>query len=86
MTKLQAENCELKWELKFLRKQLKNSSLAIEGYEFKINKLMGHNYTKDDIILELENKKDLHEVELLLKPLGYTCVKKNKHDIIWACK
>jgi FkbM family methyltransferase len=38
------------------------------------------------LILELENKKDLHEVELLLKPLGYTCVKKNKHDIIWACK
>jgi len=56
MTKLQAENCQLKWELKFLRKQLKNSSLAIEGYEFKINKLMGHNYIKDDIILELENK------------------------------
>jgi FkbM family methyltransferase len=36
------------------------------------------------LILELENKKDLKEVELLLNPLGYILVKSNKHDIIWA--
>ena len=38
------------------------------------------------LILELENKKDLKEVELLLNPLGYIRVKSNKHDIIWACE
>jgi FkbM family methyltransferase len=38
------------------------------------------------LILELENKKDLKEVELLLNPLGYIPVKSNKHDIIWACE
>jgi FkbM family methyltransferase len=38
------------------------------------------------LILELENKKDLKEVELLLNPLGYILVKSNKHDIIWACE
>ena len=38
------------------------------------------------LILELENKKDLKEVELLLNPLGYIRVKSNKHDIIWVCE
>ena len=58
MTKLQAENCQLKWELKYLRQQHKNLLLCVDAYEFQINSLKGKIYINEDIIDDLKNKID----------------------------
>lgn len=59
-----------------------------QGYELPILKgaIETIKRTFPVLILELERKKDLREVELLLHPIGYSAVDANKHDIIWACE